>query len=63
VINPDVGVDALARRGEHQEAGTILCRVHAASEAAAAEALERMTNAFELSPEPPTDQPLILDVI
>ena len=63
VINPDVGVDALAKPGERREAGSTLCRVHAASEAAAAEALARLTNAFELSHEPPPPQSLIQEVI
>ena len=63
VINPDVGVDALAKLGEHREAGSTLCRVHAATEATAAEALARLANAFEHSHEPPPPQSLIQEVI
>ena len=63
VINPDVGVDALAKPGERREAGSTLCRVHAASEAAAAEALARLTNAFELSMELRTNHLLIVEVV
>jgi pyrimidine-nucleoside phosphorylase len=63
VINPEVGVDSLAKLGERREAGSILCRVHAASEAAAAEALARLTDAFELSTEPPPAEALIHEVI
>jgi thymidine phosphorylase len=63
VINPDVGVDALAKLGERREAGTTLCRVHAANEAAAAEALAHLANAFELSIEPQPAKALIHEVI
>jgi pyrimidine-nucleoside phosphorylase len=63
VVNPDVGVDSLTKPGERREAGSILCRIHAASEAAAAEAVARVANAFELSTEPPPTEPLVHDVI
>jgi pyrimidine-nucleoside phosphorylase len=61
VINPDVGVDALAKPGERREAGTTLCRVHAASEGAATEALARLTNAFAISTEPSPTGALLMD--
>jgi pyrimidine-nucleoside phosphorylase len=63
VINPDVGVDSLTKLGERREAGSMLCRVHAASEAAAAEAVARLANAFELSTGPPPTEALIFEVI
>jgi pyrimidine-nucleoside phosphorylase len=63
VINPEVGMDALAKLGERRETGSILCRIHAASEAAAAEALDRLTHTFEFSTEPPALQALIHEVI
>ncbi len=63
VINPEVGVDALVKPGEHREAGSTICRVHAASEAAAAEAVARLTSAFELSTEPPAAKALVSEVI
>jgi len=63
IINPDVGVDALAKPGERREAGSTLCRVHAASESAAADALARLANAFEISTEPPAALALIHEVI
>jgi pyrimidine-nucleoside phosphorylase len=63
VIKPEVGVGDLAKPGERREAGSMLCRVHAASEAAAADALNRLTDAFELSAEPPATQALIREVI
>ena len=63
VINPDVGVDALAKPGERREAGSTLCRAHAPSETAAAEALARLANAFELSTEPPATTALVHEVI
>ena len=63
IINPEVGVDALAKPGERREAGSTLCRVHAASEAAAADALARLTQAFEISTDPWPTQALLHEVI
>jgi pyrimidine-nucleoside phosphorylase len=63
VIQPEVGVDALAKPGDHREAGSTLCRVHAAGEADAAEALARLNHAFAFSTEPPARQPLVHEVI
>jgi pyrimidine-nucleoside phosphorylase len=63
VINPEVGLDELAKPGERREAGAALCRVHATSEAAAAEVLARLANAFELSTEPSAARALIHEVI
>jgi len=63
VINSEVGVDALAKPRERREAGSTFCRVHAMSETAAAEALARLANAFELSTEPPATTALVHEVI
>ena len=63
IINPGVGADALAKPGERRETGEALCRVHATSEHAAAEALTRLANAFEVSSAPPTSQPLVHEAI
>jgi pyrimidine-nucleoside phosphorylase len=45
-INHDVGVDMLAKRGDDLTPSSILCRVHAASEAQAESALVRLKEAF-----------------
>ena len=63
VINPEVGVDKLAKPGERREAGSTLCRIHADGEVAAAAALVRLTKAFKLSAEPLPRQALIHEVI
>jgi thymidine phosphorylase len=62
-INSDVGVDALAKPGERREAGSSLCRVHAPSESAGAEALVHLSNAFMLSTDPAPRQTLIHEVM
>jgi thymidine phosphorylase len=63
VINPDVGVDALARPGERLAAGAVLCRIHAANEASAAAAAERLVCAWEIADIPPAAADLIQQVI
>jgi pyrimidine-nucleoside phosphorylase len=63
IINPEVGVDALAKPGERREGGSTLCRVHAATEAAAAEALARLNHAFEFSTDAPAGQSFIHEAI
>jgi pyrimidine-nucleoside phosphorylase len=62
-IDPEVGVDALAKPGEPRHAGETLCRLHAGSESAAVEAARRLAAAFEISNEPPAATALIHEVI
>jgi len=63
VIQPDVGVDQLAKPGKVRRAGEVLCRVHAATEGDAEMAATRLAAAFALADEPPLLEPLIRDVV
>jgi pyrimidine-nucleoside phosphorylase len=63
VINYDVGVDRLAKPGERVEKSSLLCRVHAASQADAEAASARLKAAFEISQDRPVPAKLIQDVI
>ena len=62
-INYDVGIDCLAKPGEAIEAGGVLARIHASELTHADAATERLKTAFTILPEPPTLQPLIVEVI
>ena len=48
-IHPDVGIDQLAKPGEPVNAGEVLARVHARTEADADATMERVVDAFEIS--------------
>ncbi len=50
VINPDVGVDRIAKPGEAIAAGQPLLRIHANTKAEAEAARRRLKLAFEISP-------------
>jgi pyrimidine-nucleoside phosphorylase len=63
VINPDVGIDRLARPGEAVGIGSVLARVHATTPEAAEAACARLQGAFEVSDKPAPGSPLILEVI
>jgi thymidine phosphorylase len=63
VINPDVGVDRLAKPGEPVEAGSTLARIHAADQAQASNAREQLKAAFQISGEQQPTPPLIAAVI
>ena len=63
VIDPDAGLDGIARPGDRVAAGQRLCRIHAATEPQVREAVERLKHAFELSDAPPTVPPLIHETI
>ena len=63
VINPDVGLDQIARQGEQREVGEVLCRIHAASDTAASDAAARLSGAFEITEEPPSPVALIQEVV
>jgi len=63
VIQPDVGIDELAKPGESRKAGEVLCRIHASTEASADAAAVRLKEAFAMTDEPSAAQPLIHEVI
>jgi thymidine phosphorylase len=62
-IHYEVGVDALAKPGEAVQVGGVLARVHAADQARAEAASDRLETAFEVSAHPPALQPLIAGVV
>jgi thymidine phosphorylase len=63
VINPDVGIDSLAKPGDPVEKGFVLARVHAADRPSAERVRERFRQAVEISAEVPALPPLIHEVI
>ncbi len=63
IINFDVGVDQIAKPGEHVEKSGVLCRVHAADSVQAKMAVARLTTAFEISAKRPAKTPLVIEVI
>jgi len=63
VINYDVGVDGIAKPGEHVEKSGVLCRVHAADSAHAKTAVKRLQTAFEISTKRGKPSPLVIDII
>jgi pyrimidine-nucleoside phosphorylase len=62
-INYDVGVDRIAKPGEHVERFGVLCRVHTTNTAQAEVATARLKTAFEVSPHRPVATPLVHGVI
>ena len=62
-IHPDVGIDQLAKPGEPVNAGEVLARVHARTEAEAEAAMERVVDAFEVSKTPVEPKLLIHEII
>ena len=63
VINPEVGINQLAKPGEAVGPGSVLGRVHAAGEAQAVAACERLEKAYEISAELPELPSLVQEVI
>ena len=63
MINYDVGVDNIAKRGERVEKSGVLCRVHADDATQAKTAITRLETAFELSAKPQKNAPLISEII
>jgi thymidine phosphorylase len=61
-INFDVGVDQIAKLGEHVEKSGTLCRVHAADLVQARLAAARLKPAFDISAQRPRQVPLIAEV-
>jgi pyrimidine-nucleoside phosphorylase len=62
-INYDVGVDGLAKPGEHVEKSGVLCRIHAARSAQAKSAVTRLKSAFEISAKRMAPAPLVVEII
>jgi pyrimidine-nucleoside phosphorylase len=62
-IHPDVGIDQLAKPREPVNAGEVLARVHARTEADADAAMERVGDAFEISKTVVESGPLICGLI
>jgi len=62
-INYDVGVDAIAKRGEAIQAGSVLARIHASDQASAETAAARLKTAFGITAQPPAAEPLIAEII
>ncbi len=63
VIEPEVGVDALAKPGEEIRRGAVLGRVHAMTAEQADAACARLRSAFSLSPRPQPEFPLIVETL
>jgi len=63
VIDPEVGVDQIAKPGEAVRAGALLARIHAADAAQARAACARLEDAFQFSDAPPTLPPLVAEVL
>ena len=61
VIQPEVGVDALAKPGEEIRRGAVLGRIHAVTIEQAEAARARLRTAFTLAPRPLPARPLIVD--
>ncbi|MBI5802212.1 MAG: thymidine phosphorylase [Verrucomicrobia bacterium] len=61
VIQPDVGVDALAKPGEEVRRGAVLGRIHAVTMEQAETAGARLKTAFAFAPRPLPARPLIVD--
>jgi thymidine phosphorylase len=62
-VNPSVGLSDLAGIGQQLSAGDPLCRVHAATEAQADQAMVQVQAAYGLGPSPVAEPPLILQRI
>ena len=61
VIQPEVGVDALAKPGEEIRRGAVLGRIHAVTLEQAEAARARLRTAFTFAPQPLPARPLIVD--
>jgi pyrimidine-nucleoside phosphorylase len=63
VIDPEVGIDRLAKPGDSVTPNALLCRIHAPTESAAAQAEAGLAAAFTLADEPPVPTALIGQVL
>jgi thymidine phosphorylase len=62
-VNPSVGLSDLAGIGQEIAVGEALCRVHAATEAQADQAMAQVQAAYALGADPVAEPPLILQRI
>ena len=62
-IDHSVGVVCHAKRGAGVAAGDVLAEVHARDEASGAEAVQAVTDAYELGDEPSREHGILLDVV
>jgi len=63
VIDPEVGIDRLAKPGEPVTPGGLLCRIHASIESSATEAETLLAAAFTLTDDPPAPTTPIVEVL
>ena len=63
VIDPAVGIDHCARIGEIVDRGSVLCRVHARTQADAAHASQSIRAAFTVDAQPVPHTPLVREVL
>jgi thymidine phosphorylase len=62
-IDHAVGVLCLRKRGDRVAQGEPLAEIHAASDAAAADAARELAVAYTIADEPPSERPVVLDVL
>ena len=62
-IDHAVGVLCLRKRGDRVAAGEPLAEIHAATDAAAADAATELRAAYSLADEPPPERPVVLEVL
>jgi thymidine phosphorylase len=62
-IDPAVGIDHCARIGDTVDRGSVLCRVHARTQADAEHASQRVRAAFAVGTQPVQHAPLVRDVL
>jgi thymidine phosphorylase len=58
-VDPAVGIELLARRGDRIERGEAVAVIHARSENSAASAARRLGKAYGFGDVPPEDPPLV----
>jgi thymidine phosphorylase len=62
-IDPSVGLSGMVDVGTELRSGSLLCLVHAASEAEADEAIARVRRAVRIGSPPPAAKPVVIDRI
>ncbi|HEY5912731.1 MAG TPA: thymidine phosphorylase [Verrucomicrobiae bacterium] len=62
-IDPYTGIDEIAKTGDFLEAGAVLARIHAQNGGQAESAMQRLAAAFEMSPAPVAQIPVIAENI
>ncbi len=63
VIQPDVGIDQLAKPGDAVRPGSVLGRIHATTAAQAELGVAQIQAAFPVTPTPPASAPLLVDAL